>query len=205
MNKDETHKPVIFSDKKIKIYEKIIKEQTAEKKRELNRSLDNKVDEVFDKKYQLFLKDIKVKKELETLKKASQDLKNFERSIENKLEALKDAVKSHAKKVETICERQSKINGWDTIYWGHYDGDFDDFNSKLQKICRDELTKQFRKSTVEGKQLDEIDNRVKNLLLTLSYPNLKAKAVDLNKALENGGSMLAIALNPDTLKQIGNN
>ena len=32
MNKDETHKPVIFSDKKIKIYEKIIKEQTAEKK-----------------------------------------------------------------------------------------------------------------------------------------------------------------------------
>ena len=119
MNKDETHKPVIFSDKKIKIYEKIIKEQTAEKKRELNRSLDNKVDEVFDKKYQLFLKDIKVKKELETLKKASQDLKNFERSIENKLEALKDAVKSHAKKVETICERQSKINGWDTIYWGH--------------------------------------------------------------------------------------
>ena len=39
MNKDETHKPVIFSDKKIKIYEKIIKEQTAEKKRELNLSL----------------------------------------------------------------------------------------------------------------------------------------------------------------------
>ena len=55
------------------------------------------------------------------------------------------------------------------------------------------------------KQLDEIDNRMKNLLLTLSYPNLKAKAVDLNKALENGGSMLAIALNPDTLKQISNN
>ncbi len=45
---------------------------------------------------------------------------------------------------------------------------------------------------------------MKNLLLTLSYPNLKAKAVDLNKALENGGSMLAIALNPDTLKQIEN-
>ena len=39
---------------------------------------------------------------------------------------------------------------------------------------------------------------MKNLLLTLSYPNLKAKAVDLNKALENGGSMLN-CFNPNTL------
>jgi len=202
MTNKDTHKQVIFSDKKIKVYEKIIKEETAEKKRELNRALDNKVDEVFDKKYQLFLKDIKVKKELETLKKASQDLTNFERSIENKLQALKDAVKSHAKKVQIICERQSKINGFDA-YFG-YNEDFDDFNSKLQKICRDELTKQFRKSTVEGKELDAIDGKVKNLLLTLSYPNLTAKAVDLNEALKNGSSMLTIALNPNTLKRIEN-
>jgi len=203
MTNKDTHKQVVFSDKKIKVYEKIIKEETAEKKRELNRTLDNKVDEIFDKKYQLFLKDIKVKKDLETLKKATVELTNFERSIENKLKALKDAVKSHAKKVEVICERQSKINGWD-IYWGHYDGDFDDFNSKLQKICREELTKQFRKSTVEGKELDAIDGKVKNLLLTLSYPNLTAKAVDLNEALKNGSSMLTIALNPNTLKRIEN-
>ena len=173
MKKDDTHKQVIFSDKKIKVYEKIIKDETAEKKRELNRALDNKVDEVFDKKYQLFLKDIKVKKDLETLKKATKALKDFERSIENKKQALKDAVKSQAKKVETICERQSKINGWDE-YWSNYDNDFDDFNQKLTRICRDELTKQFRKTTVEGKELDAIDGKVKNLLLTLSYPNLTA-------------------------------
>ena len=203
MTNKDTHKQVIFSDKKIKVYEKIIKEETAEKKRELNRALDNKVDEVFDKKYQLFLKDIKVKKELETLKKATEDLTNFERSIENKLQALKDVVKSQAKKVETICERQSKINGWD-VYWGNYDSDYNDFNSKLEKICREELTKQFRKSTVEGKELDAIDGKVKNLLLTLSYPNLTAKAVDLNEALKNGSSMLTIALNPNTLKRLEN-
>ena len=203
MKKEDTHKQVIFSDKKIKVYEKIIKDETAEKKRELNRALDNKVDEVFDKKYQLFLKDIKVKKDLETLKKATKALKDFERSIENKKQALKDAVKSQAKKVETICERQSKINGWDE-YWSNYDNDFDDFNQKLTRICRDELTKQFRKTTVEGKELDAIDGKVKNLLLTLSYPNLTAKAVDLNEALKNGSSMLTIALNPNTLKRIEN-
>ena len=202
MKKDETYKQVIFSDKKIKVYEKIIREETAEKKRELNRALDNKVDEVFDKKYQLFLKDIKVKKDLEALKKATVELKNFERSIENKLEALKDAVKSQAKKVQVICERQAKINDFDE-YFG-YNEDFDDFNKKLEKICRSELIKQFRKSTKEGEELDAIDGKVKNLLLTLSYPNLTAKAVDLNEALKNGSSMLTIALNPDTLKRLEN-
>ena len=198
-----TKKAVVFSDGKIKRFEKIVKQQTEEKKAELNRALDNKVDEVFDKKYQLFLKDIKVKKDLETLKKASQDLTNFERSIENKLEALKDAVKSQAKKVQSICERQSKVNDWnESFYYSDYD--YEDYNKKLSQICRDELTKQFRKSTVEGKELDAIDGKVKNLLLTLSYPNLTAKAVDLNEALKNGSSMLTIALNPNTLKRLEN-
>jgi hypothetical protein len=204
MNKDETHKPVIFSDKKIKIYEKIIKEQTAEKKRELNRSLDNKTDGLMKKEYPSFLKSIKVKKELDILQKADNELKEFERQLENKKQRLKDAVKIAVKKCQAICERQSKINDWNADF-DFYQPDFDSFNNKLEQICRDEITRKLRKSTVEGKQLDEIDNRMKNLLLTLSYPNLKAKAVDLNKALESGGSMLAIALNPDTLKQIGNN
>jgi len=200
----ETHKPVIFSDKKIKIYEKIIKEQTAEKKRELNRTLDNKADGQMKKEYPSFLKTIKVKKELDILQKADSELKDFERQLENKKQRLKDAVEIAVKKCQAICERQAKINDWDASF-DFYDADFDSFNNKLEQICRDEVTKKLRKSTIEGKQLDEIDNRMKNLLLTLSYPNLKAKAVDLNKALENGGSMLAIALNPDTLKQISNN
>ena len=204
MNKDETHKPVIFSDKKIKIYEKIIKEQTAEKKRELNRSLDNKADGLMKKEYPTFLKAIKVKKELDILQKADNELKEFERQLENKKQRLKDAVKIAVKKCQAICDRQSQINDWNADF-DFYQPDFDSFNNKLEQICRDEITRKLRKSTTEGKQLDEIDNRMKNLLLTLSYPNLKAKAVDLNKALESGGSMLAIALNPDTLKQIGNN
>ena len=203
MTNKDTHKPVIFSDKKIKIYEKIIKEQTAEKKRELNRSLDNKADGQMKKEYPSFLKTIKVKKDLDILQKADSELKEFERQLENKKQRLKDAVKIAVKKCQAICERQSKINDWNADF-DFYDADFDSFNNKLNAICRDEVTRKLRKSTVEGKQLDEIDNRMKNLLLTLSYPNLQAKAVDLNKALENGGSMLAIALNPDTLKQIEN-
>ena len=194
-------KAVIFSDGKIKRFEKIVKQQTDEKKRELNRSLDNKVDDVFDKRYTLFLKDIKVKKDLDILKKASDELEVFERQLEDKKRRLKDAVKIACKKVSTICQRQAKINGWNSSFYGGYDEDYSDYNSKLENICREEITKQLRKSTKEGQELDAIDNKVNNLLMTLSYPNLVATEVDLNKALEDGSSMLSIALNPNTLKR----
>ena len=201
MKKDETYKQVVFSDKKIKTYENTIKESTKEKKRQLNRAIDNMVDKVFNKKYQLFLKDIKVKKDLTDLKKATDDLRNFERSIENKLQTLKDVVKSQAKKVQSICERQSKVNDWnESFYYSDYD--YEDYNKRLSQICRDELTNQFRKSTKEGQELDKLDDYARNLLLTLSYPNLMARAVDLNEALGNGSNMLDYALNPNTLKQI---
>jgi len=196
----DDYKMVTFSDGKRKTYEKIIKEKTAEKKRELSRSLDNKADGLMKKDYPQFLKAIKVKKELELLKKATADLTNFERSIENKRQLLQDNQRSIAKKLMAICERQAKINGFGE-YFGNCD-DFDDYNHKLEKICRDEIVKKLRKSTKEGQELDAIDNRVDNILLTLSYPNLKAKAVDLNKALASSESMLSFALNPNTLKQL---
>ena len=110
---------------------------------------------------------------------------------------LRDNQRSIAKKLTAICERQAKINGFNE-YFGHSDYDFDDFDHKLQKICRDEIVKKLRKSTKEGQELDAIDNRVDNILLTLSYPNLKAKAVDLNNALASSESMLSFALNPNT-------
>ena len=197
----EDYKQVTFSDGKRKTYEKIIKEKTAEKKRELSRTLDNKADGLMKKDYPEFLKGIKVKKELELLKKASTEFNNFERSIENKRQFLKDNVKSIAKKLQVICERQSKINGFD-VYFGYSDYDFEDFDNKLKEVCRSEIVKKLTKSTKEGQELNAIDNRVDNILLTLSYPNLKAKAVDLNKALASSENMLSFALNPNTLKQI---
>ena len=40
--------------------------------------------------------------------------------------------------------------------------DFSDYNGKLENICRDEITKQLRKSTKEGQELENMDNRVNN-------------------------------------------
>ena len=52
-------KAVVFSDGKIKRFEKIVKQQTEEKKRELNRALDNKIDGLKDYRYHFCIENIK--------------------------------------------------------------------------------------------------------------------------------------------------
>ena len=79
-----TKKAVVFSDSRRKTYEKIIKEQTQEKKRELHRAIDGLVDKQIDKKFNLFLKDLKIKKALDKHKKTCEELDIFERNLENK-------------------------------------------------------------------------------------------------------------------------
>jgi len=197
-----TKKAVVFSDRKIKTFEKIVREQTNERKRELSRSIENQVDKQIDKKFNLFLKDLKISKALDKHKKACDELDAFKRDLENKQKQLTETRKKTGKGVYDIFERQAKINDWNngSVYESD---DYEDQIRPLKSICRDEIVKQLRKTTKEGLELDSIDNKVNNLLLTLSYPNLVADEVDLNKALDTGSSMLSIALNPDTLtKQV---
>tara|TARA_R110000744_G_C19106369_1_gene534197 strand:- start:57 stop:662 length:606 start_codon:yes stop_codon:yes gene_type:complete len=193
-------KAVIFSDGKIKRFEKVVKEQINERKKELNRAIDNQVDKQIDKKFILFLKDLKINKALDKHKTACYELELFEKQKELKQKTLEDSKKQCAQVVADIFSRHAKINDWSQYI--DDDDNHDENLRKLKSICRDEIIKQLGKSTPEGKELENIDNKVNNLLLTLSYPNLVAQEVDLNKALEDGSSMLSIALNPNTLKQL---
>ena len=193
-------KKVVFSDGKIKRFEKIVKHQTEEKKRELNRAIDAQVDKQIDKKFNLFLKDLKINKALDKHKTACYELELFEKQKELKQKTLEDSKKQCAQVVADIFSRHAKINDWSEYI--DDDDNHEDNLRKLKSICRDEIVKQLRKSTKEGQELENMDNQVNNLILTLSYPNLVAREVDLNKALESGSSMLSIALNPDTLKRI---
>ena len=193
-------KAVIFSDGKIKRFEKVVKEQINERKKELNRAIDNQVDKQIDKKFILFLKDLKINKALDKHKTACYELELFEKQKELKEKTLEDSKKQCAQVVADIFSRHAKINDWSQYI--DDDDSHDENLRKLKSICRDEIVKQLGKSTPEGKELENIDNKVNNLLLTLSYPNLVAQEVDLNKALEDGSSMLSIALNPNTLKQL---
>ena len=84
-----TKKAVVFSDGKINRFEKIVKHQTQEKKRELNRAIDAQVDKQIDKKYILFLKDLKIMKALDKHQKTCQELDVFERNLENKKKTIR--------------------------------------------------------------------------------------------------------------------
>ena len=195
-----TKKAVVFSDGKIKRFEKIVKHQTEEKKRELHRAIDAQVDKQIDKKFNLFLKDLKINKALDKHKKACEDLDVFERNLENKKKQLEDDKLKTGQSVNDIFSRHAKINDWSVSI--DEEDSYKENIRQLKSICRDEIVKQLGKSTKEGQELENIDNQVNNLLMTLSYPNLVADEVDLNKALEDGSSMLSIALNPNTLKRI---
>jgi hypothetical protein len=107
-----TKKAVIFSDSKIKRFEKIVKDQTNERKRELNRSIENLVDKQIDKKFNLFLKDLKLSKALDKHKKACDELDAFKRDLDNKQKQLTENRKKTGKSVYDIFERQAKINDW---------------------------------------------------------------------------------------------
>tara|TARA_R100001086_G_scaffold130436_1_gene67559 strand:- start:258 stop:863 length:606 start_codon:yes stop_codon:yes gene_type:complete len=195
-----TQKPVVFSDSKIKRFEKTVTKHSQERKRELRRVIEGLVDKQINKKFNLFLKDLKIDEALKVHKKTSEALELFEKQKEQKQKELEKSVSDSGKIVADKFSRHAKINDWDSSIY--HEDSYDDVLRKLQNVCRDELGKQLGKSTKEGQELESIDNKVSNLILTLSYPNLVARQVDLNKALEDGSSMLSFALNPDTLKQI---
>ena len=143
---------------------------------------------------------MKINKALDKHKKACEDLDVFERNLENKKKQLESDKLKAGHVVQDIFSRHAKINDWSQYI--DEDDNHEENLRKLKSICRDEIVKQLGKSTKEGQELENIDNQVNNLLMTLSYPNLVADEVDLNKALEDGSSMLSIALNPNTLKRI---
>ena len=130
-----TKKAVVFSDGKIKRFEKIVKHQTQEKKRELHRAIDAQVDKQIDKKYILFLKDLKIMKALDKHQKTCEELDIFERNLENKKKQLEDDKLKSGQAVEDIFNRHAKINDWGSTV---YDDDtYTDVVRKLNSICRD--------------------------------------------------------------------
>ena len=102
-----TKKAVVFSDGKIKRFEKIVKHQTQEKKRELHRAIDAQVDKQIDKKFILFLKDLKIKKALDKHKKTCEDLIIESRNLLPSnfslffLQSIKILVKSETNNIES--------------------------------------------------------------------------------------------------------
>ena len=190
-----------LSDKKVKFWTELINNETDDKKRALSRNLEQKVDDNVDSKFNSMLKELKLLKPYQEHEKSCKELEDFENQKDLKLQSLRDKKKVTCNAIIDFYNRQAKIHNWDNIYEDE-DLDIDEVKRKLMSVCRDELFNEYKKTTDDGKLLQEIDNRKKAMLIALNQPKLKFKEVDFNEAMSKGFEAVGIAYTSMDIKQL---
>ena len=190
-----------LSDKKVKFWTELINTETDDKKRMLSRNLEQKVDDNADNKFNAMLKELKLLKPYQDHETSCNELEDFKNQKDLKEKSLEDKKKVTCNLIIDLYNRQAKIHNWDTIY-DDEDLDIDDVRRKLMQVCRDELFSNFKKTTDDGKLLQEIDNRKKAMLIALNQPKLKFKEVDFNDAMSKGFEAIGIVYTSMDIKQL---
>ena len=190
-----------LSDKKVKFWTDLINTETDDKKRTLSRSLEQKVDDNVDSKFNSMLKELKLLKPYQDHETSCKELEDFKNQKDLKEKSLEDKKKVTCNLIIDLYNRQAKIHNWDTIY-DDEDLDIDDVRRKLMQVCRDELFSNYKKTTDDGKLLQEIDNRKKSMLVALNQPRLKFKEVDFNDAMSKGFEAIGIVYTSMNIKQL---
>ena len=190
-----------LSDKKVKFWTDLINTETDDKKRTLSRSLEQKVDDNVDSKFNSMLKELKLLKPYQDHETSCKELEDFKNQKDLKEKSLEDKKKVTCNLIIDLYNRQAKIHNWDTIY-DDEDLDIDDVKRKLMQVCRDELFSNYKKTTDDGKLLQEIDNRKKSMLVALNQPRLKFKEVDFNDAMSKGFEAIGIVYTSMDIKQL---
>jgi hypothetical protein len=190
-----------LSDKKVKFWTELINTETDDKKRMLSRNLEQKVDDNADNKFNAMLKELKLLKPYQDHETSCKELEDFKNQKDLKEKSLEDKKKVTCNLIIDLYNRQAKIHNWDTIY-DDEDLDIDDVRRKLMQVCRDELFSNYKKTTDDGKLLQEIDNRKKAMLIALNQPKLKFKEVDFNDAMSKGFEAIGIVYTSMDIKQL---
>ena len=190
-----------LSDKKVKFWTDLINTETDDKKRTLSRSLEQKVDDNVDSKFNSMLKELKLLKPYQDHETSCKELEDFKNQKDLKEKSLEDKKKVTCNLIIDLYNRQAKIHNWEAIY-DDEDLDIDDVRRKLMQVCRDELFSNYKKTTDDGKLLQEIDNRKKSMLVALNQPRLKFKEVDFNDAMSKGFEAIGIVYTSMDIKQL---
>jgi len=194
-------KTINLSDKKVKFWTDLINNETDDKKRALSRNLEQKVDDNVDSKFNSMLKELKLLKPYHEHEKSCKELEDFENQKDLKLQSLKDKKKVTCNAIIDLFNRQAKIHNWEDIYEDE-ELEIEDVQRKLMKVGRDELFNEYKKTTDDGKLLQEIDNRKKAMLVALNQPRLKFKEVNFNDAMSKGFEAIGIVYTSMDIKQL---
>ena len=190
-----------LSDKKVKFWTDLINSETDDKKRALSRNLEQKVEDNVDSKFGSMLKELKLLKPYHEHEKSCKELEDFENQKDLKLQSLRDKKKVTCNAIIDLFNRQAKIHNWDNIDEDE-DLDIEDVQRKLMKVGREELFNEYKKTTEDGKLLQEIDNRKKAMLVALNQPRLKFKEVNFNDAMSKGFEAIGIVYTSMDIKQL---
>ena len=147
------------------------------------------------------LKELKLLKPYQNHETSCKELEDFKNQKDLKEKSLEDKKKVTGNSIIDLYNRQAKIHNWDNIH-DDEDLDIDEVKRKLMQVCRDELFNEYKKTTNDGKLLQEIDNRKKAMLVALNQPRLKFKEVDFNDAMSKGFEAIGIVYTSMDIKQL---
>ena len=190
-----------LSDKKVKFWTDLINNETGDKKRALSRNLEQKVDDNVDNKFNSMLKELKLLKPYQNHETSCRELEDFKNQKDLKEKSLEDKKKVTSHSITDLYNRQAKIHNWENIL-DDEELDITDVKRTLMQVCRDELFNEYKKTTDNGKLLQEIDNRKKAMLVALNQPRLKFKEVDFNDAMSKGFEAIGIVYTSMDIKQL---
>jgi|TARA_R110000824_G_scaffold28900_1_gene96637 hypothetical protein len=190
-----------LSDKKVKFWTDLINNETGDKKRALSRNLEQKVDDNVDNKFNSMLKELKLLKPYQNHETSCRELEDFKNQKDLKEKSLEDKKKVTSHSITDLYNRQAKIHNWENIL-DDEELDITDVKRTLMQVCRDELFNEYKKTTDDGKLLQEIDNRKKAMLVALNQPRLKFKEVDFNDAMSKGFEAIGIVYTSMDIKQL---
>ena len=190
----DENKTVKLSDKDKKYWSNRIDSEVSEKRQELERAIELKVDNQIKTKYKKFISTLKLASKLTALKKASKEYADFVKLKEIKERELRDKQKKLARDIDDVYNRQAKIHGWKGTYSGQFE-DYDDFNRHLNDVCKDALNVELKKSTKEGAQLSKMDAQKQKMFDAIHHPKLLFKQMEFEKAMKNGFLNMGIVYN----------
>jgi hypothetical protein len=190
----DENKTVKLSDKDKKYWSNRIDSEVKDKRQELERAIELKVDKQIKTKYKKFVSTLKLASKLTALKKASKEYDDFVKLKELKEQALKDKQKKLAQDVEEVYNRQAKIHGWENSHQAH-NCDYDDFERFLRSVCRDALNVELKKSTKEGALLSKMDAQKQKMFDAIHHPKLLFKKMEFEKAIKHGFLNMGIVYN----------
>jgi len=189
----EIEKTIKLSDKDKKYWTNRIDNETNDKRIELNRIIESKIDKQINSKFKSFISTINLKSKLEAIKKADAEYTKFLEEKESKERQLE-------KKLEALCElvvdsfnRHAKINNWALMTSS--DDSFNAIDRHLKNTCRDALCVEIKKTSKEGQLLEVMDAQKQKMLDAIHHPKLLFKQVEFEKAIQHGFLNMGIVYN----------